>query len=483
MIKTITTSIFLLFTSLFFAQSVIQDPTFGTDGWKVLNGDTNGYSRINSTVQSDGKILVTGHFNLPNDVYEYFLLRLNTDGTIDTDFGNNGYFELSFLTDPFNTRIHLLNNKIFLVSVEDRQILKLNNNGTIDSTFGINGILTYTIQNVGQLSSNGNSINVINDIFYHGYVINGNEVKLKRIDLINGIELSELDVLGVSNIDGVYEGLNNKLLIKSYSAVNYQIFFSLHAIADGSMDVSFGTNGKMESYVYGNLLDFEASFDYVERDNNNNIIHGEINENTLVIRVMKYSPTGQLINTFATNGLYQYPNASLSDLKIFNNKIYLCGVSAQNGQFNFFINRLNNDGTIDATFNDGEVYVQNTNAYQEIAKSLVVLSDTEFIIGAEYLNGSTRKIFVGKYLVDEDLSIVDQNINTKNFKFENPVQEDLKIITEQEFNKVVIYSLNGSLVKSMTNENLNVSDLACGSYLLNIYFDNGTVSRAKMLKR
>ncbi|MFD2909387.1 T9SS type A sorting domain-containing protein [Flavobacterium ardleyense] len=483
MIKTTTTFIFLLFTSLFFAQSIIQDPTFGTDGWTVLNGDTNGYSTINSKVQTDGKILVTGHFNLPNTDFEYFVARLNTDGTLDSTFGTNGYFISPFLLDPFNTEIHLINDKIFLFSPEEKQVLKLNSNGTIDTSFGVDGFLSYLFPNSGSYSWNSDSYCFSNNIYYEGYLLDDSQVLLKRIDLVNGIELPDLAISGISNINGLYEGAAGNLLIKSLDEVNYQIFFSLHSVVDGTMDTTFGTNGKIESYVYGNLLDFEASFDYVERDNNNNIIHGEINENTLVIRVMKYSPTGQLINTFATNGLYQYPNASLSDLKIFNNKIYLCGASAENGQFNFFINRLNNDGSIDTTFNDGEVYVQNTNAYQEIAKSLVVLSDTEFIIGAEYLNGSTRKIFVGKYLVDEDLSSADQIMNAENVKFENPVQEDLKIISEQEFYKVAIYSLNGSLVKSVTNENLNVSDLASGSYLLNIYYNNGSVLKVKMLKK
>lgn len=483
MTKTITTFIFFLFTSLFFAQGVIQDLTFGTNGWSVLNGDTNGYSVVKSKVQTDGKILVTGHFNLPNTNYEYFVARLNADGSVDTTFATDGFYILNFFTDPFNTRIHLISDKIFLFSPEDKQVLKLNSNGTIDTSFGINGFLTYLFPNTGSYSWNSDSYCFINNVYYEGYLFDNNQVILKRIDLVNGIELADLAISGISNINGLYEGSAGNLLIKSIDDVNYQIFFSLHSVIDGAKSTSFGNNGKIESHVYGTLLDFEASYDYIERDNSDNIIHAETNENNEIIRVMKYNSTGQLITSFATNGLYQYPNGVVSDLKIFNNKIYLLGVNTENSQFNLFLNRLNNDGTLDTTFNSGQVYVQNANAFQEIPQSINILSDTEFIIAGEYLDLSSRKIFVGKYLVDEDLSIGDQIVNVEDFKFENPVQDDLKIITEREFTKVTIYSLNGSLVKAMTNENLNVSDVASGSYLLNIYYNNGSVLKTKMLKK
>ena len=482
MVKTFTTFIFLLFTSLFFAQSVIQDPTFGTDGWTVLNGEIDDYSLINARLQSDGKIIVTGHFDLPNNTFDYFVARLNNDGSLDTNYGTNGYFISPFLLEPFNTRIHLINDNIYLISSNEKKIIKINSDGSLDTSYGTSGFVSYQFSS--SYGWNSNSYGFINNIYYDGYVDGDlNQLFLKRIDLVSGTVLSDLPLYGISNINGVYADSSNKLLIKSYDDSYSQIFFSLHSIADGTMDVTFGNNGKIESNVNDNAINLEVSYDFVERDSDNNIVHVGVDDSGQVFKVQKYTQTGQMITSFGTNGSYNHSNVILSDVKIFNNKIYLTGLTILNGEINLFMNRLNNDGSLDVSFTNSGVYVQDSNAFQEQAESLLVLSDTEFIIAGQYFGDVSNKIFVGKYLVDEDLSSADQIMNAENVKFENPVQEDLKIISEQAFNKVAIYSLNGSLVKSMTNENLNVSDLASGSYLLNIYFKNGTVSKAKMLKK
>src|SRR5690349_6159556 len=71
------------------------DTTFSTDGWKL--------ARYQHTVdfadavarQSDGKILAGGGLSVP-DGGDFGLVRLTTDGRVDTTFGDHGWAVANF---------------------------------------------------------------------------------------------------------------------------------------------------------------------------------------------------------------------------------------------------------------------------------------------------------------------------------------------------------------------------------------------------
>src|SRR5690554_1324261 len=107
--------------------------------------DIEGYSEsINSiALQNDGKILVGGYFYQSPGVFEGYLKRLNTDGTIDSSFtiGTGG--------PDFNTSISTIclqpDGKILIGGNfqnyhgqrQNKWFLRLNSNGTIDNSFNI----------------------------------------------------------------------------------------------------------------------------------------------------------------------------------------------------------------------------------------------------------------------------------------------------------------------------------------------------------
>ena len=65
------------------------DPTFGGDGVDETVVEPGPYAHVNGlTVQSDGRILVTGHVtNTAFSVSYFVLLRFRTDGPLDPTFG------------------------------------------------------------------------------------------------------------------------------------------------------------------------------------------------------------------------------------------------------------------------------------------------------------------------------------------------------------------------------------------------------------
>ena len=80
----------LLSTLSMFSQGGSLDTSFGTGG-KVTTSINSGADIAYATVlQSDGKILVSGTTNSSISGKDFFCIRYNTDGTLDTSFGTNG---------------------------------------------------------------------------------------------------------------------------------------------------------------------------------------------------------------------------------------------------------------------------------------------------------------------------------------------------------------------------------------------------------
>ena len=120
-------------------NAITSDSTVGESG-----------SIRNLAIQSDGKILVSGIFTSYNGVESNGLIRINSDGTLDTSFNAiySGGGEIMFQS----------NGKILVGGV-----IRLNNDGSIDNSFNIgtgfnNGgwVNTFAIQSDGKILLGGN---------------------------------------------------------------------------------------------------------------------------------------------------------------------------------------------------------------------------------------------------------------------------------------------------------------------------------------
>jgi uncharacterized delta-60 repeat protein len=127
------------------AQAGTLDPTFATGG--IFTTSFTEYSSIDNVMalQSDGKIILAGSGYL-NGTFGGLLLRLNSNGTLDTTFGSGGFVLLSSTEGGEVFGIALLSNGQILVGTDGlpNTIIRLNSNGTLDTTFGANGIASTT---------------------------------------------------------------------------------------------------------------------------------------------------------------------------------------------------------------------------------------------------------------------------------------------------------------------------------------------------
>src|ERR1700749_3000434 len=133
----ISLAVFALPASLM-AQAGTLDPKFGKGGIvTTANTGANG-----GALQGDGKIVVAGSIATNQNQEQPGLLRYNTDGTLDPNFGIGGKVVIGGTNAGPAFAIAVQTDGKILVAAPANlalTVFRFNNNGSVDSTFGSNG--------------------------------------------------------------------------------------------------------------------------------------------------------------------------------------------------------------------------------------------------------------------------------------------------------------------------------------------------------
>lgn len=131
----------------------LPDLRFGDGGTAVVDIRDDGGGDVSNVVavQPDGKVLVGGYSRGPSS-FETAVVRFNIDGSVDTEFGNNGASLLSFSNAE---EIHSLADGSILIRASQR-LIRLRGDGSLDTTFG-----TQSGSSIIPFSSPGGAFTVI----------------------------------------------------------------------------------------------------------------------------------------------------------------------------------------------------------------------------------------------------------------------------------------------------------------------------------
>jgi uncharacterized delta-60 repeat protein len=152
------------------------DPTFGSSG--VATTQLPGGAFVGaSALQNDGKIVVVGEFKYSGDQFKPFIVRYNSDGSLDQTFGNGGIVTTLFVagapagneSSAFYTVAiqpdgkivaagHAQGNVTNGTGYNDIALARFNTNGSPDASFGTGGqVLTHTGTDPDVQNSDGRS--------------------------------------------------------------------------------------------------------------------------------------------------------------------------------------------------------------------------------------------------------------------------------------------------------------------------------------
>jgi uncharacterized delta-60 repeat protein len=365
----------------------------------------NGFNNTVSTlaIQSDGKILVGGFFTTLNFVSRNYLIRLNSDGTVDTAFYTN-------LGTGFNTTVRsvvIQSDGAILVGgtftalngVTRNQLVRLNANGTVDTVFYTNlgagfgfgagiGVLALAIQSDGKILVGG-SFTTLNGITKNRIALleeSGQDATPLSLSPFpeserGGFSGNPVDVLAVQSdgkilVSGGFRVLNNITTLQ-LARLN----------PDGTHDTAFYTN-------LGTSFNLNSVGALAIQSDGKILAGGDFTTLNGVTRnrLVRLNSDGTVDTAFYTN-LGTALGGTVSSITLQSDGKILVGggFTTLNGITRNRLVRLNSDGTEDTAF-----YTNLGTGFNSTAFRMAIQSDGKILVGGFFttLNGVTRNRLV-----------------------------------------------------------------------------------------
>lgn len=457
------------------------DATFGTNGFvntTVVN--EGGYTNM-MKLQSDGKILVTGCFSTNGSsnasYFDFCTARYNTDGSIDTTFGINGYAITGFDTMSYEEAqvIEVLSDGKILVGGHssrnyllspnystDFAVVRYLPNGALDTSFGINGKFTYnfgthSIPNQGPYS----------DDFAIAIKINSDGKIIIGGSTTSGESWEDYSNLGVISLN-----------------------------ADGTLDTDFGSNGQT-------VINF-GDRDYMSNlklTNDNKIVIAcehqyqlGVDEDYVNIGLVRLLANGNPDPDFGTNGIVVTNKDATTlwdvafDLNVLpDNKIVCAGASWNETGLvgNFLLIKFNTDGSIDNTFNNSGYKMVDFNNSNVVCSSFLIQPDGKYLCAGaiDYSVGCLARLELedlanGSFA--SDLFSVYPNPFSESITIESKKANPISAVAQ-------LYDISGRKISEYRLEGISNTiqidkNLSKGNYLLK-FISEGKTETVKLIRQ
>jgi uncharacterized delta-60 repeat protein len=249
------------------------DSSFDGDGKAItpLGSGYNSYQTTGLAVQPDGKILVAGtHYDGNSNGADFAVVRYNTDGSLDTNFDSDGKAFADVYPGPYTyhevaASIALQADGKVLVAGTSRNdasysndfaLVRFNADGTLDTSFDGDGILTTDLGTYSTDSGKALAVQADGKILLAG--ISNNDFAVVRYNADGSLDTSfgtggkVLTAIGAS-IDEAYSlavQADGKILLagRTYNGKDYDIAL-IRYNTNGSLDASFGSGGKVVTAI------------------------------------------------------------------------------------------------------------------------------------------------------------------------------------------------------------------------------------------
>jgi uncharacterized delta-60 repeat protein len=374
------------------------DNSFSADGKANTDfgaGDDYGTS---VAIQSDGMILVAGSSN-----GDFALARYNMDGSLDNSFSVDGKVTTDFGTgDDYGESVAIQPDGKILVAGsasngtdKDFALARYNTDGTLDNSLSLDGKLVTAY---GAGDDYGRSVTVQPDgrVVVAGDANNGTDgdVALARYNMDGTLDNS-FSVDGKVTTDfgtvidkgySVAIQPDGKIVVAGSSGYNFALArYSM----DGTLDNSFGVDGRVNTYFggwqFGNSVSIQPDGQIV--------VAGYIFDGTnRDFAVARYNMEGTLDNSFSMDGIVTTDFGSGEDFGKSvaiqpDGKILVAGSSNNGTDDDFAVARYNTDGTLDNSFGVGGKVTTAIGTSDDRGWSLAIQPDGKIVVAGESYDG------------------------------------------------------------------------------------------------
>jgi len=300
------------------------DTTFGSSGKVIQTIGLSFYFGQSLAIQPDGKILLGGHCSNGRNK-DFCIARFNSDGTLDTTFGSSGIVIQPIGSDDDRGESLAIqpDGKILLggacstVGNNDFCIARFNSDGSLDTTFGNGG---KVIQNIGT----GYSLAFQPDgkILMGGFCSNGSNYDfcIARFNsngtLDNSFGTGGKVIQPIGSDDDRGESLaiqpDGKILLggSCKNGSNYD-FCIARFNSNGTLDTSFGIGGKVIRRI-GSSLGYVHSL--AIQPDGKILLGGHCNNaSNIDFCIARFNSDGSLNTSFGTGGKIIQPIGSGDD--------------------------------------------------------------------------------------------------------------------------------------------------------------------------
>jgi uncharacterized delta-60 repeat protein len=392
-------SLVLLFSVMISFYSSAQqagdlDNAFGSLGISIV--DNNGFDDVvgSSAVQRwDGKIVIAGT-SINGSTRLMSILRLGVLGTPDVTFSDDGWqtMSMSGYYETGTTALIQITRSVLAGYSENSYFPRdfvmyrfLGGDGSLDDHFGNNGIVVTDFFGNSSLDGAYTGLVVGHKIILAGEIYEtdtSSPFALARYILGGDLDFSfGSSGLVTTNIDTVSTrdivwalAVEQEGNIIAVGESNYRWAMARY-YQDGTLDNSFGTNGRViESW--GNSIN-----DIVTLPDGKFLVAGKAAFSYVV--VARYNNNGTIDSSFGTSGKTQIQGVNPS-IVVYGNKILVAtSLSSSSFDFDFVLTRLSYEGQIDNSFGNGGSVITAISTADDIVRDIHIQPSGRIILTGE----------------------------------------------------------------------------------------------------
>lgn len=412
------------------------DPSFGNGGKVVtdFSGNDDGASSV--AIQPDGKIIVAGTSTAQGGTPDFALARYNVDGSLDAGFGSNGKVTTDFFQDKDflrgvaiqpDGRIVAAGSALQPGAGSEFALARYNPDGSLDTSFGANGKVTASFSGddaafavlvtpAGKIIAVGTSgILGFPKFALAGFNVDGS---LDATFGANG-KVTNSIAGGVDQARAAVLQPDNKIVIAGFHQPSLT-FSGFRYNANGSPDTSFGVGGGVTTEVSLGSAAFAVAL-----QSDGKIVAAGFGVASFIKRffgLARYNPDGSRDSTFGpffgsvTTSITSRDDAATAVAIEPDGKILAAGfagapVDPGTGFADFAIVRYKSKGKLDKTFGVDGKVVTDFFGGADVANAMALQSDGKIVL-AGAAQAATNVFAVARYLVEDFALAIDPPVLT-----------------------------------------------------------------------